>query len=279
MFSSCLKQLPRLFKKKLFNPFWQTSKVRILMSSLLVASTIQQANSQHDSTNNAAATSMPASFNLTEEAYMNVSLPPLEAFLQTAETSPGVLRSKAYVKEQEYRMNVTKKEWLNYIRANANYSYGSMGSMTESSATGQGTYFQFYGEVMSLYNIGGSITFPLDFFFGRLDRIKANKSQVDQAKYQTLQEIETRKIQITELYASVLRNLSLLKITAEAKTVAESNVKMGEMEYINGSTTLQVLSGQRRDLTLAASSYEDIKSELFKAILTLELITGIKILN
>jgi outer membrane protein TolC len=210
---------------------------------------------------------------------LNLRLPALDVFLQTAEMAPSVLRSKAYESEQKHRLDVTRKEWLNNIRGNANYSYGSMGSMTESSATGQGTYFQYYGEIMSVYNLGGSVTIPLDLFFGRKDRILANKDQIKQAEYQTLQYIEDRKIVITELYATIVSSINMLKITVGAYTIADANVKLGEMEYINNSITLQVLSERRRDYTLAAASYEESKATLFKAVLQLEMATGIKLIQ
>lgn len=223
--------------------------------------------------------SIPDSSLIAEDApLLTLVLPPLEKFLEQAEQSPTVSRAKAYQEEQEHRLNVTKKEWLNNIRGNSNYSYGSMGSMTETSATGQGTYFQYFGEEMSLYNIGASVTFPLDFFFGRKDRIKANQSQIEQAKYQVEQTIEDRKLVITQVYAEMVANLRMLKITAGAFTVAETNVKLGELEYANNSITLQELSGRHRDMTLAAASYEETKSKLYTSVRHLELITGIKLI-
>jgi len=218
------------------------------------------------------------SFIVEDARLLALTLPPLETFLASAEKSPSVLRAKAYQEEQEHRLAVTRKEWLNNIRGNANYSYGSMGSMTESSATGQGTYFQYFGENMSLYNVGGSVTIPLDLFFGRNDRIKANKSQIEQAKFQMEQTIEERKLVITEVYASLVASLKMLKTTTEAYTIAESDVKLGELEYLNNSITLQELSGRRRDFTLSAASYEETKAKLFIAVHQLELITGIKLI-
>jgi|GEM_PF-636031 len=255
--------------------------IRFLFSVLfvLIEATIVNLHAQDNTNVPEPTVSTPDYSTMDDVDLLDIKLPLLDVFLQTAESSPVVMQAKAYEKEQSYRLNVTKKEWMNYIRGVANYSYGSMGSMTESSATGQGTYFQYFGEVMSLFNVGGSITVPLDLFFGRTDKIKAGKAQVEQAKYQTLQTIEDRKIVITELYAAIIRHLRLLKTTAEATTVAESNVRMGELDYINGSITLQEISGRKRDLTLAMSSYEESKAELFKAVMRLEMITGIKIIK
>lgn len=222
---------------------------------------------------------LPDSSLVMEDAQLlTLTLPPLETFLESAEKSPETMRAKAYQEEQEHRLNVTRKEWLNNIRGNANYSYGSMGSMTESSATGQGTYFQYFGENMSLFNIGGSVTVPLDLFFGRNDKIKANKSQIEQAKFQKEQTIEDRKLVIIEIYASLATHLKMVKITAQSYIIAESSIKMGELEYVNNSITLEELSARRRDLAIAAASYEETKAKLFTAVRHLELITGIKLI-
>ena len=96
--------------------------------------------------------SIPDSSLTGEDAQLlTLTIPPLETFLEKAETSPTVSRAKAYQEEQEHRLDVTRKEWLNYIRGNANYSYGSMGSMTETSATGQWYVFPvFRGEHVAI---------------------------------------------------------------------------------------------------------------------------------
>jgi outer membrane protein TolC len=131
---------------------------------------------------------------------------------------------------------------------------------------------------MSLYNVGASISLPLDLFFGRKDRIKAGQSQIEQAKFQVEETLEVRKMEITQVYAELVANLRMMKYVAESFTATLSNVKLGEMEYANNSITLQELSGRRRDLTLAATSYEEAKSKLFISVRHLELITGIKLI-
>lgn len=216
---------------------------------------------------------------IQDSTLLSLSMPPLEVFLQTAETAPSVKRAEAFVKEQTHRLDATRREWLNNLRFNTNYSYGSMGSMTESSATGQGTYFQYFGEEMSLYNVGGSITIPLDFFFGRQDRIKAGRAQIEQAKQEKAVMVEQRKIIITELYSAAISQCRMLKIAADANTAGESTIKLSELEYINGSITLDELSRRQREYALAAASYEDSKAALFSAILRLELLTGIKLIK
>jgi hypothetical protein len=47
-----------------------------------------------------------------------------------------------------------------------------------------------------LYNVGGSITIPLDLFFGRQDRIKPGRHRLNSETEKTLM-IEQRKIAIT----------------------------------------------------------------------------------
>jgi outer membrane protein TolC len=214
-----------------------------------------------------------------DSSLLHLTLPPLDIFLQTAESAPTVKRAEAFIKEQEHRLNITRKEWLNYFRLNTNYSYGAMGSMTESSATGQGTYFQYFGEEMSLYNVGGSIAIPLDLFFSRPEKIKASKAQVEQALQDKAALTEQRKMVITELYALAVSQLNIVKVTAEANTVAESTVKLAELDYLNGAITLDDLSTIKRNNALAATAYEESKASLFSAVLRLELLTGIKLIK
>jgi len=48
-----------------------------------------------------------------DDQLLTLTLPPLEIFLERADQSPTTLRAKAYQEEQEHRLNVTRKEWLN----------------------------------------------------------------------------------------------------------------------------------------------------------------------
>jgi outer membrane protein TolC len=221
----------------------------------------------------------PDLINLADTEYLSIEIPPLSVFLETIEQAPSVQQAKSFEKEQTYRLKVTKNEWLNNIRGVANYSYGSMGSMTESSATGQGTYFQYFGEVMSLYNVGASLTLPLDLFFNRGNRIKTQEATVEQARYQTLKAIEDRKLIITEVYSNVVRLSRLLKVTAEASAISASAVDLTELDYVNGTGSMQDLSEMKRENALSVSNYEELKAELFKAIFQLEIMTGINIIK
>jgi outer membrane protein TolC len=215
----------------------------------------------------------------TEVDLQNIELPPLQYFLDAALNSPTVNMNRALKKEQENRLKITKREWLNNIRGNGNYSYGSMGSMTESSATGQSTYFQYFGEVMSLYNIGASITIPLDLIFSQKNKIKAQEAVVEQANYKLLQAIEDRKLLIVETYSIAIQNLKSLRVTEESVAISNSSVKFAELEYINGRINLSELNTIKRAQTLALLTNQEAKTALTVAIQKLEILTNVKIIK
>lgn len=210
---------------------------------------------------------------------MNIELPPLQKLLETAINAPTVEMYRAKKTEQESRLSLVKNDWMNYIKGVANYSYGSMGSMTETSATGQSTYFQYFGEQMSLYNIGAGITIPLDLILNKKHRYKVQKSLVEQADYQILEALEQRKMLIVENYSMAIQNLELLRVSQDALSISKANVKLGEFEYINGSIKLDVLNELRREETVALFTQQQAKAALTVAILKLELLTNIKIIK
>ena len=151
--------------------------------------------------------------------------------------------------------------------------------MSETSATGQSTYFQYFGETMSLYNVGVGITLPIDLIVNRKTKIKVQENEIEQANYQLLQAIENRKIQIIDIYSVARRNLDLLKVAQEASTIANSSIELAELEYINGKIKLETLNIIKRNQTLAEYSLQDAKSELLSAIIKLEQLTLIKIIK
>lgn len=210
---------------------------------------------------------------------LNVKLPPLQIFLDAAINAPSVEIYRSSKKEQEKRMILIKNEWLSYIRGVANYSYGSMGSMTEASSTGQSTYFQYYGETMSLYNVGASITLPLDLFFNRKHKQNIQKDLIEQANFRLLLALEERKVVIIENYSIAVQNLELLRVSQNAVSIAHSSVKLGELEYINGKIGLDVLNNLNREQTVAMLTNQEAKTALSIAILKLELLTNVKIIK
>lgn len=210
---------------------------------------------------------------------LNVKLPPLQVFLDAAINAPSVEMYRSSKREQEERMSLINNEWLNYIRGVANYSYGSMGSMTEASSTGQSTYFQYYGETMSLYNVGASITLPLDLFFNRKHKIKIQKDLIEQANFRLLLALEERKAIIIENYSIAVQNLELLRVSQDAVSIAHSTVKLGELEYINGKIGLDVLNNLNRERTVAMLTNQEAKTALTIALQKLELLTNVKIIK
>lgn len=210
---------------------------------------------------------------------MNIELPPLQKLLETAINAPTVEMYRALKKENEGRLSLIKNEWMNHVRGVLNYSYGSMGSMTETSASGQSTYFQYFGEQMSLYNIGATISLPVDLFLNRKNKLNVYKSLVEQSDYKILEALEQRKMLIVENYSMAIQNLELLRVSQDALSIAKANVKLGEFEYINGSMVLDGLNELRREETVALSTHQEAKTALTIAILKLELLTNIKIIK
>jgi len=234
---------------------------------------------KNDTETTKATTDSVLSINSDNFDILNIELPPLQYFLDAALNAPTVGMFRAMKKEQENRLKLTKNDWLNYLRGVGNYSYGSMGSMTEASATGQSTYFQYYGQTMSLYNVGASVTVPLDMIFNQKTKIKVQESLVEQTNYKLLQAIEDRKIMIIETYSMAVQNLESLRVTGESVAISNSSVKLGELEYINGKIDLAELTSIKRTQALSLITYQEAKTALTVAIQKLELLTNLKIIR
>lgn len=214
---------------------------------------------------------------LSDEDYAELMLPPLSVLLDAALTSPNVQTARAKKLEEEGRMNLVKKEWLNNIRINGNYSYGSMGTMVEQSATGISSYYQFTGQIQSLFNVGASVSIPVDLFLTRNTKIRNQEAIIDQANGNLLLFIEERKLLITETYAAALRNIRALKILTEAMMIANADARVKEANFLNGTIEISALYDSRRYQSEIVTRYEDTKGDLNRSILRLEILTNIKI--
>jgi len=216
--------------------------------------------------------------NLKPEFYTSIVLPPLSVFLETAENGSRVNLQKAKKEEEEGSLIKIEREWMSSIRAFGNYQYGALGANV-MNATTAGQTLQYSSQVQSIYNGGIAFTLPLDIIWDRKNRIRTQQARIKQSDYQIKQALEELKIEISEFYLVALQQLNTLKVRSESVTIANSDIKMSEANFLNGHLTLSEYSYRKSMQATAITNYEATKAELNKAILHLELLTNIKILK
>jgi outer membrane protein TolC len=139
--------------------------------------------------------------------------------------------------------------------------------------------FQYSDIEQSYYSAGGSISIPLDDLFDRPNRVKRQKLQMQATQMEVERWHDEQKLRIIEAYTSAEQNLSLLKIKIEALTFVNAQYKIAENNFINGRINAEELSLQKRNQVSVYADYEQTKAMLNHALLSLEVLAKMKIIN
>ena len=217
---------------------------------------------------------------MTLDDYLALKLPSLEVLLENAKQNPSVAYYDA-IKEGELRqLKTEKRTWMKYFRLTGSYQYGQMNDNTQFiDGVNPGYVNRYSGKVQSWYNLGGTISFPLDEIFNRRNRIKQQESKIKAAEIDVERWYDELAMKVIDAYTNALQNLSLLKIKSEAMTLATAQYKMSETDFVNGKIDAQTLSRQKNIESAAAREYEETRSTLNNALLKLEILTHTSIIN
>lgn len=211
--------------------------------------------------------------------YERIQLPPLSVFLQSVYDHPSIKIYEAKREEADAELKEKKVEWLNYFRITGLYQYGSVISLTSSSATDVEQYFTSTGRNQHTYNAGIGVAIPLGDLFGQRHKVKAQRARLKQLEYEYDISIEERKLKILEAYNNVLQALATLKAKSDAAALYNAQMKISEQDFINGKIDIIALSLERGRRSGAVVNYQEGRAMLHNAITLLEMLTNVKVIN
>lgn len=211
--------------------------------------------------------------------FENIELPPISVFLSAAHNYADVKLYEEKKREEEELLSISKKQWLNYLRLQGTYQYGT-----------NNTYLLQTGEIspvdprhstntQNFYNAGVVLSIPLDDLFSRKDKNDAARSRVNQSKYELERALESRQLLILEAYNEVMKHQILLKVNAESVALYDAQMRISERDFANGRIDIIALSLERGRRTDANIKYQTSRSALLNAVSILEMLTKIKVVQ
>lgn len=216
---------------------------------------------------------------MTPEDYASLRLPPLDSLFENAKKNPIIQIQEAKKEEEVGILKKEKKSWLKYINVGGGYHYGIQANTSGYSDSATPIYYQFNENAMSYYNIGGSVSIPLEDLFDRKRKANQQRLKVKEADLLKDQTMDELKQQIIETYSSVLSNIAILKLKAEYLAFAKAQYQVGENDFLNGKGDAKTLSEQKQIQITAASDYELSRASLNSSLLKLEVLTRTPIIN
>lgn len=209
--------------------------------------------------------------------YTKIQLPPLSVFLDAANNYADVKYYESKKDEIENKLKLIRRDWLDYIKLQANYQYGTNNTYLINDA--QAITGIASKNTQNWYNVGAQVSIPLGDLFSRKPKTDMVRAEVSQVDYELQKTLEARQLIILETYNEVVKHLSILKVKAESIALYDAQMKISENDFVNGRIDIITLSLERARRSAAMVSFQESRAALHNAVTLLEMLTKIKIIE
>lgn len=211
---------------------------------------------------------------------LNMLLPPIEVLLEGARNSSTVEFYNLRTEGQELMLKTERRKWQEYFNFYGTYQYGVLAMNTENYfGSGLPPLYQYSGSAQSWYNFGASIRLPLDQLFDRRNRIRRQQIKIEETVKEKELWYDEQKLRIIEEYAKAIEMYNSIKYVVELVSVSDAQYQSAQKDFILGIISAQGLNVAKSQQVTAFVQLERVKAELYTAILRMEVLSGVKIIN
>ena len=253
------------------------NKLKRLLFILAIAGAGNQAYAQFDESGIAAGffdASLDKEINFSE-----FHLPPLAILFENAKSSPQILTLEKAQQIAQAEVAKQKRHIFSYLKAHASYSYGIGDSWGTSESAYSPMLTQYQGTKNNYWNIGASLSLPLEDILDLTASVKRKKLEVDQAVLAKDRAFDQLKLQIATLFVRITNNLVSLKTLGEAAAAYQGAGALNREEFEDGNMDVEVYAGTKMREAGQVSGYQSLQTSITTDILTLEILTHTPIIT
>lgn len=221
-------------------------------------------------------------FDSSKEKTINFSefhLPPLAVLFENAKSTPQVMSLQKAQEIAEAEVAKQRRHIFSYINGHASFSYGISDNWGTSESALNLRLVQFTGSEQRYWNVGVSLSVPVEDILDLGAAVKRKKLEVDQAVYNKDYQYDQLKLEIAKLYTSITNNLIALKTASENAAIYQGAGSLNLEDFHNGNMTIEDFAYTKLREDQAVSKYQNLQTEVISQILTLEIITHTPILT
>lgn len=217
---------------------------------------------------------------ISVDKLLKVYIPPLEELYERAKTTSQVEFYNIKMDGERTLLKVEKNRWFRFINLYGTYQYGVLGvNSFVNAGVDLPLIYQTSGSAQIWYNVGGSININLEELFSIPGRVKKQKQKILEVEKETEMWWNERKLLIAEAYTNAQEALAMLSVKAQAVALANGQYELVEQNFILGKVDGEALSRQKMIQTQVIGDLEETKKNLNNALLRLEILSNIKIIN
>ena len=216
----------------------------------------------------------------TEDDLINLKLPPIDSLFESAKKSSMIEFYNYRMEGQELALKTERRSWLQYFKIAGTYQYGVIGmnSYTDLGAPYSIIYENTGGEQV-WYNLGATLSIPLDKLFDRKNRINTQKLKIKETIKERDMWYDDQKTKIIDLYYKTQSALNTLKIVVEQSVIADAQYEIAKNDYIGNAITAHTLTTAKSLQVQSHIQMEELKAALKTSLLQLEILSNRKLLN
>ena len=253
------------------------NKLKRLLFILAITGAGNQAYAQFDESGIAAG--FFDSSNDKEINFSEFHLPPLAILLENAKANPQILSLEKARQIAQAEVAQQKRHIFSYLRAHASYSYGIGDSWGTSENAYSPMLTQYQGTKNNYWNIGASLSLPLEDVLDLTASVKRKKMEVDQAILQKDIAFDQLKLQIATLFVQITNNLVTLKTYGEAAAAYQGAGALNREDFENGNLDIAAYADTKRFESSQVAGYQALQTSITTDILTLEILTHTPIIT
>lgn len=253
------------------------NKLKRLLFILAIAGAGNQAYAQFDESGIAAG--FFDSSNDKEINFSEFHLPPLAILFENAKANPQILSLEKAREIAQAEVAKQKRHIFSYLRAHASYSYGIGDSWGTSENAYSPMLTQYQGTKNNYWNIGASLSLPLEDILDLTASVKRKKMEVDQAVLNKDIAFDQLKLQIATLFVQITNNLVTLKTLGESAAAYQGAGALNREDFENGNLDIAAYADTKRFESGQVSSYQALQTTITTDILTLEILTHTPIIT
>lgn len=221
-------------------------------------------------------------FDGSKENEINFSefhLPPLAVLFENAKATPKVMTLQKAQEIAEAEVAKQKRHIFSYLQGHASYGYGKSDMWGQGQSQYNIILKQYQGSEQSYWNVGVSLSVPLEDILDLSASVKRKKLEVDQAIFNKDYEYDQLKLKIAGLFTKITNDLIRLKTASENAAIYQAAGALNREEFHNGNMTIGEFAQTKGQEDGAVASYQDLQTTIITDILTLEIITHTPILT
>ncbi|MCQ2083627.1 MAG: TolC family protein [Bacteroidaceae bacterium] len=217
---------------------------------------------------------------MTVEDYLALNIPSLDSlFFNAYELSSRMGSHDADIDYFERAAKTERRRPLEWVRILGSYNYGSsdMAAIALMETTYQVWTMNNSSQRNIYYNVGATFSMSLLDLIDMPNRNRQAKAKVQQSMIEKEREFEQLKHEIIEYYCNIQECISILEEKFKTVLLARSQYNVAETDFLNGKTSAEELYRSHGFESSAVAEYENIRKELNKNLLSLEVVTCTKI--